>query len=123
MTYTEAIQKGYQPNVAKMMHFRHALSLHRTAQISGSTAAANKLDAFLAEIQANGWADEFDAYLAESGNATATETAQLIQMSGLTQKAFAERFEIPLRTVEDWVAGRRCPPPYVVSMIKQLLDK
>lgn len=50
-----------------------------------------------------------------------TETARLIQRSGLTQKAFAERFEIPLRTVEDWVAGRRCPPPYVLNMLQRLL--
>ena len=47
----------------------------------------------------------------------------LIADSGLTQKAFAERFHIPLRTVEDWATGRRNPPEYVVRMISELLSR
>lgn len=37
--------------------------------------------------------------------------------AGLTQKAFCEYFHIPLRTYEDWEAGRRKMPSYVLRMI------
>lgn len=40
----------------------------------------------------------------------------------LSQTQLAEGFDIPLRTVQDWHAGRRTPPPYVVNMLVQLLD-
>lgn len=36
---------------------------------------------------------------------------------GLSRKDFAQHFGIPLRTVEDWEAGRRTPPEYVVRLI------
>lgn len=41
---------------------------------------------------------------------------------GLTQAAMAERFGIPKRTIEDWDAGRRNPPDYVIRMILRLLE-
>ena len=46
---------------------------------------------------------------------------QLVSESGMTQAAFAERFFVPLRTLEDWVAGRRTPPPYVKLMMAELI--
>ena len=47
---------------------------------------------------------------------------ELCREHGLTQKALAERFGIPLRTVEDWSTGKRTPPDYVVRMIQTLLE-
>ena len=41
----------------------------------------------------------------------------------ISQSALARRFDIPLRTVQDWHGGRRKPPEYVVRMIVELLDK
>lgn len=41
----------------------------------------------------------------------------------LTQTALAKRFDIPLRTVQEWCAGRRTPPPYVVRMIEEILSR
>jgi DNA-binding transcriptional regulator YiaG len=38
--------------------------------------------------------------------------------SGLNRKQFAEHFGIPLRTVEEWEAGRRKPPEYIPRLIK-----
>lgn len=38
------------------------------------------------------------------------------------QTALAMRFGIPIRTVQDWYAGRRTPPDYVVDMIIELLE-
>ena len=40
-------------------------------------------------------------------------------MTGLTQKAFAEFYEIPKRTLEDWEAGRRTPAPYIVKLLER----
>lgn len=37
--------------------------------------------------------------------------------SGMTQKVFCEYFRIPLRTYEDWEAGRRKMPSYVLRMM------
>ena len=51
-----------------------------------------------------------------------TEIAQICKDYGLTQTALAKRFGIPLRTVQDWHAGRRVPPDYVVNMMQELLE-
>lgn len=37
---------------------------------------------------------------------------------GLSRKEFALHFGIPLRTVEDWEAGRRVPPEYIPRLIR-----
>ena len=51
-----------------------------------------------------------------------TPVAELCKHYGLSQTELARRFEIPLRTVQDWHAGRRKAPNYVVSMIDRLLQ-
>jgi DNA-binding transcriptional regulator YiaG len=40
---------------------------------------------------------------------------------GYSQTALSKRFGIPLRTVQDWHSERRTPPPYIVSMMEELL--
>lgn len=42
--------------------------------------------------------------------------------TGMAQKAFAEYFNIPVRTIQDWESGRRTPPDYVVELIKYKLS-
>lgn len=37
--------------------------------------------------------------------------------AGLTQKAMAEYFEIPIRTVSDWERGLRNPPVWVCKLL------
>jgi len=37
--------------------------------------------------------------------------------TGLSRKAFSEKTGIPLRTMEDWEAGRRKPPEYVTKFM------
>ena len=37
--------------------------------------------------------------------------------SSMTQKAFAEYFEVPRRTLEDWERGIRKPPEYLVRLM------
>lgn len=42
--------------------------------------------------------------------------------AGLSLRALAARFGIPYRTVQDWAAGVRTPPPYVLQMMIECLD-
>ena len=46
----------------------------------------------------------------------------LCERYNVRQAELARCFDIPLRTVEDWHAGRRKPPSYVVNMIERLLE-
>lgn len=43
--------------------------------------------------------------------------ADLRAETGLNRKEFAAHFGIPLRTVEDWEAGKRIPPEYIPRLI------
>ena len=42
--------------------------------------------------------------------------------TGLSQKAFAEKFDIPRRTLENWESGEATPPGYVVKLIQTALE-
>lgn len=42
--------------------------------------------------------------------------------TGLSQKAFAEKFDIPKRTIENWEGGQTDPPGYVVKLIEKSLE-
>lgn len=54
--------------------------------------------------------------------AKVTPIRELCQEYGLTQRALADRFGIPLRTVEDWSTGKRKPPDYTVRMIRTIIE-
>lgn len=45
----------------------------------------------------------------------------LINKYDLTQTGFAQFFDIPLRTVQDWYSSRRTCPPYVAAMASEIL--
>ena len=51
----------------------------------------------------------------------ATEAKDVIKKireeAGMTQKAFSDFFGIPVRTLQDWEAGLRKPPEYVVRLL------
>lgn len=38
---------------------------------------------------------------------------------GLSQKAFGEKYRIPMRTIQDWEAGKRTPPIYVILLLER----
>lgn len=42
---------------------------------------------------------------------------KLRKEAGMTQKAFAEYFNIPLRTYEQWERGKRKIPGYLLSLM------
>lgn len=47
---------------------------------------------------------------------------EILTATGMTQQAFAKRFSIPLRTVENWATGQRACPTYICKMIMEILD-
>lgn len=49
------------------------------------------------------------------------EIKELREVSGMRQSDFARKFEIPLKSLQNWEAGRTSPPPYVLFMIKSIL--
>lgn len=44
-------------------------------------------------------------------------------LTGLSQQAFSDKYEIPKRTIEDWEAGRRNPPEYVTSLLERAVKE
>lgn len=55
------------------------------------------------------------------------ELRKWVKNANMTQKEFAKEFEIPIRTVEDWMTERSNPPIYVKKLIieklKQITEK
>lgn len=47
---------------------------------------------------------------------------ELRAQTGMNQRAFADRFGIPVRTLQEWEQERREPPDYVVAMIRTILE-
>jgi putative transcriptional regulator len=47
---------------------------------------------------------------------------ELRAQSGLSQSKFAAKFSIPVRTIQAWEQEQSSPPPYLLSMIKSILD-
>lgn len=45
---------------------------------------------------------------------------EIVQHTGLTQANFAQRFVIPLRTLESWLGGTNACPPYTRLMLAKL---
>ena len=43
---------------------------------------------------------------------------ELRNITGLSQAKFAEKYEIPRRTIEDWERDLRIPPEYVVKLLE-----
>lgn len=48
---------------------------------------------------------------------TALKIKELRESKGMNRKEFSEHTGIPIRTLEDWEAGRRTPPEYVPRLI------
>lgn len=46
------------------------------------------------------------------------EILELRKITGLTQAGFAKRFNIPLRSIENWESGSRRPPQYVLELLE-----
>ena len=52
---------------------------------------------------------------------SANKIRKLREKTGMTRKDFSIHIGIPLRTIEDWEAGRRTPPVYIPRLISYQL--
>lgn len=50
------------------------------------------------------------------------EIKDLRKEMGLSQSKFAEYFDIPLKSVQNWEIERSHPPAYVPRLIRRILD-
>lgn len=48
---------------------------------------------------------------------------ELRESTGLSQAQFAEKFHIPVGTLQHWEQGVRKPPEYVLYMLSVLIEK
>lgn len=49
---------------------------------------------------------------------TQKEIIELRKAVGMNRKEFSEYYEIPYRTVQDWEAGKRTMPDYLLRLMK-----
>ena len=52
---------------------------------------------------------------------TANRIKELRESIRMNRREFSEHTGIPVRTLEDWVAGRRTPPEYVPRLLAYML--
>ena len=52
---------------------------------------------------------------------TAERIRQIREKTGMKRKEFSQHTGIPIRTLEDWEAGRRTPPEYIPRLIEYQL--
>lgn len=46
---------------------------------------------------------------------------ELRQLTGLSQSQFSQKFNIPVRTLQNWEIGKAQPAPYIPEMIEKIL--
>ena len=44
-------------------------------------------------------------------------------MLGISRAAFSRKYNIPIRTLEDWDAGKKNPPDYVLDMLERIVNE
>ena len=50
-----------------------------------------------------------------------TESEKIRKLSGLSRAAFSRKYQIPIRTLEDWDAGKSAPPLYVLNLLETVV--
>lgn len=51
-----------------------------------------------------------------------TRSRQIREMTGLSRVEFSRRYNIPLRTLENWDAGKSEPPAYVLDLLEKVIE-
>lgn len=47
---------------------------------------------------------------------------ELRKLTGMSQSKFAAYFGISVRNLQEWEQERKQPPPYLVGLLKRILD-
>lgn len=48
---------------------------------------------------------------------------ELRALTGLSQAQFAEKYDLPVRTLQGWEIGKSTPAPYVLRMLEKLVKE
>ena len=97
--------------------------------VSEASAYASR-DAYISDISLSSMREDDEtseipperiAVLGEIYDACNRSVRDIVAAAGMTQRAFAERFCIPLRTVEDWCTGKRECSIYIRLMLQECL--
>ena len=48
---------------------------------------------------------------------------ELRKLTGLSQTAFGEKYDIPMRTIQNWEKGVRVPPSYVLKLLERVVKE
>mgnify|MGYP000843743816 CR=1 FL=1 len=51
------------------------------------------------------------------------ELKEMRKLLGLSQAAFGDRYNIPVRTIQDWESGRRKAPVYVLELLERVVTE
>lgn len=87
-------------------------------------------DAFVSDLAlSTEWGDHDDddipaeriAWLGQIYDATHRDLRSVLSVTGLNQKELANRYDIPLRSIENWCRGVSSPPPYLLMLIQESL--
>lgn len=54
-------------------------------------------------------------------NEQCEEFREIVKKTGLSLAKFAERYEIPLRSAENWSGGQRTAPSYVIKLLARVV--
>lgn len=46
---------------------------------------------------------------------------EIREILGISRAEFSRKYNIPIRTLEDWDAGRKNPPEYVLEMLERIV--
>ena len=47
---------------------------------------------------------------------------ELRLLTGMSQREFATYFDISVRNIQEWEQERKQPPPYLVNLLKRILE-
>ena len=48
---------------------------------------------------------------------------ELRSITGLSQQAFSDKYNIPKRSIENWESGKRTPPEYVIKLLERVVKE
>ena len=52
-----------------------------------------------------------------------TKSEEIRSILGISRVAFSRKYNIPIRTLEDWDAGKKNPPDYVLDMLERIVNE
>lgn len=48
---------------------------------------------------------------------------EIRKLTGLSAQKFGDKYDIPLRTIQNWEGGVNAPPPYLVKLLERVVKE